>query len=304
MKPSKRCLLKQELTVLKNNFSVPNIHSAIMLENYPTYKYTEDDVNHQLARLVRLDNPDSYPFDLYHSHEYNEILVFIKGGGQHNINFKRHVIEDNSIHLLAANEMHWIERAMTSTGFAIVYKEQFLHKLQLVNPEIDFQLRFNHSQIINLSKKEAEDFNFIFYELLNNVSPSAYQLQIIGAFLAKIADLLQPITNLRKTQDAILSQLLPLIEENFKRLKTTAHYAALLHLSERTLYNRVKKASGCTVMELVLERTLKEAKKFLSSAAYTVAEIADELGFKEPSHFSHWFKKQTGMLPSAYKYGK
>jgi len=290
--------------VLKNSFSIPNIHSAIMLAHYPTYKYTEDDVNHQLAKLVRLDNPDSYPFDHYHSHEYNEILVFIKGGGQHNINFKRHVIEDNSIHLLSANEMHWIERAMTSAGFAIVYKEQFLHKLQLVNPEIDYQLRFNHSQIINLCKKGTEDFNFIFYELLKNITPSAYQLQIIGAFLAKIADLLQPITNLRKSQDAIISQLLPLIEENFKCLKTTAQYASLLHLSERTLHNRVKKASGCTVMELVLERTLKEAKKLLSSAAYTIAEIADELGFKEPSHFSHWFKKQTGILPSAYKYGK
>lgn len=274
-----------------------------MLSHYPTYKYTEDDVSHRLARFVRLDNPDSYPFDNYHSHEYNEILVFINGGGQHNINFKKHVVEDNSIHLLAANEMHWIERAMTSTGFAIVYKEQFLHKLQLVNPEIDFHLRFNHSHIINLNKKEAEDFNFIFHELLNNVSPNAYQLQIIGAFLTKIASLLQPTTNSSKTQDAIIPQLLQLIEENFKQFKTTAQFAALLHLSERTLHNRVKKASGCTVMELVRERTLKEAKKLLCSATYTVAEIADELGFKEPSHFSYWFKKQTGMLPSAYKYG-
>lgn len=274
-----------------------------MTANYPTYKYTEDDAKNQLARLVRLDNPDSYPFDNFHAHAYNEILVFTKGGGRHNINFRNYAVEDNSIHLLAAQDLHWLERSMESEGFAIVYKDQFLQKLQMVHPDIRFHQLFDHSKVINLNEQETQEFAFIFREILGQSAPSAYQLQIIGAFLTKVASLGHQIIPSGKIYDPIVGLLVLHIEKYFRTKKQVDDYAGLLNVTSRTLQNRIKKASGLTVSEIIQERILKEAKKLLCISDMNIGEIAFELGFNETPHFTNWFKRKTGYLPSDYKYG-
>ncbi|MBS1589308.1 MAG: AraC family transcriptional regulator [Bacteroidetes bacterium] len=273
-----------------------------MNPSYPTYTYTSEDAQLELARFVALDNPESYPFDNFHAHEYNEILVFINGGGCHNVNFKNHFIEHHSIHLLAANDLHWVERSMKSTGFAIVYKEQFLQKLQIVNPNFDFCSLFNFSRIINLNEQEAKDFEFIFREILHNKTQSAYMLQLIGVFISKIANLSYTEPTTKKIFDPIVPELIKLIEKNFKSQKTISFYANKLNLTPRTLQNRFKKASSISITELIQERVLKEAKKLLCTSSMSIRDIADELGFKEPAHFTNWFKKSAKCLPIEYKY--
>jgi AraC family transcriptional activator of pobA len=273
-----------------------------MIQHYPIYKYTADDAQNHLARYVRLDDPESYQFDNFHAHEYNEILIFIEGGGKHNINFKNYCIRPHSIHLLAANDFHWVERSMHSTGFAIVYKDQFLQKLQIVNPNFDFCSLFNHSRIINLNEKEIEDFEFIFKELQHNKTQSAYMLQVIATFISKIANLEYINQPTAKIFDPIVNDIIKLIDRNYKEKKTIDFYANELNLTARTLQNRFKKASSITINQLIQERTLKEAKKLLCIGNNSVNEIALELGFKEPAHFSNWFLKHAKCKPTEYRY--
>jgi len=273
-----------------------------MKRTYPIYKYPFDDVQNHLAHFVRLDNPQSYPFDNFHAHEYNEILVFIHGGGKHNINFKNYQIKNNSIHLLAANDLHWVERSMNSTGFAIVYKNQFLQKLQMVNPAFDFCHTFSCSKVINLNTDDANDFKLIIKEMLQHNLQSAYMLQVIGAFIAKIASLDYEETPTRKIFDPIVMEVVALIEKNFKTERTIAFYAKELCLSPKTLQNRFKKASSITINQLLQQRILKEAKKLLCTTSKNIGAIAAELGFKETAHFSNWFYKKANCYPLAYKY--
>jgi len=273
-----------------------------MNKSYPSYKYSIDDVHNEIARFVPLDNPDSYPFDNFHAHEYNEILVFRVGGGQHNINFKNYPIQNNSIHLLASHDLHWIERSMSSSGFAIMYKDQFLQKLQIVNPCFDYYSRFSHSTVIKLNEDQAQDFEFIFREMLLNQDQPKYMLLLIGAFISKIA-YLQPFETLsKKIYDPIVPELVKLIDQHFKTQKTINFYAAELNLTNRTLQNRFKKASATSLTKLLQDRILKEAKKLLCGGSMNVSDISFELGFKDPAHFSHWFKKYAHCLPLEYKY--
>ncbi len=39
----------------------------------------------------------------------------------------------------------------------------------------------------------------------------------------------------------------------------------------------------------------------LERSARTVQEISDGLGFRDPTYFSHFFKKKTGFSPAAYR---
>lgn len=268
---------------------------------YHVYNYLQEDCENQPAGLVKLDNPDTHAFDGYHTHEYNEILVFIKGGGVHNICLKNHPIEDNSLHLLAAKDLHWIQRDMQSKGFVIVYQERFLHKLQSMNPDIDFNKVFGYSRVINLDIIEARNFQLIFQELLNNNNPKVYMLSLIGAFFAKIATLNfeEPVTE--KFHSSLIAKVIELIEKQYKKRLTITDYATMLHINIRTLHNHIKKASGMSLHELQQERILNEAKRLLSTSEMNVNEVSLELGFKATAHFTNWFKAKTGCLPSKYK---
>lgn len=275
-----------------------------MTIKYPTYQYSEEDARNQLASFVRLDNPESYPFDSFHAHNYNEIMVFLKGGGTHNINFRDYSIKSGAIHLIAAHDLHWVERSMDSEGFAIVYKDQLLQKLQLVNPDVDFTGLFNHSRIINLEAAEIKQYDLIIREMLENKGQSAYMLQLIGAFITKIATRQFEAPVLAKNYDPLVNRLVALIEKHYKERRVTEDYAKLLHVSPRTLQDHVKKASGRSVPLLQKDRVLKEAKRLLCTTDLNINEISMELGFKDTAYFCNWFKKATGILPSAYKYGQ
>lgn len=275
-----------------------------MTIRYPTYQYSEEDARDQLARFVRLDNPESYPFDSPHAHNYNEIMVFLKGGGTHNINFRDYPIKNGAIHLIAAHDLHAVERAMDSEGFAIVYKDQFLQKLQLVNPDIDFTSLFSHSRIINLEPEEIKQYNLIILEMLDNKGQSAYMLQLIGAFITKIATRQFEAPALVRNYDPLVNRLITLIGKHYKERLATEDYAKLLHVSPRTLQDHVKKASGRSVPLLQKERTLKEAKRMLCITDMNINEISIELGFKDTAYFCNWFKKATGLMPTAYKDGE
>lgn len=275
-----------------------------MQKEYPTYHFSDLDAKSNLARFVRLDNPESYPFDSFHAHAYSEVMVFVKGGGTHNILFENHSILDHSIHHIAANDLHWVERSMDSQGFAIVYKDQFLHRLQYVNPEIDFAQVFNNSQILNFKPDDFAEFQLIIKELFNNNEQSGYLLQLIGVFLAKIAYSM----NLERKEspvkvDSLVNKAIHLIEKHYKQRLTTTAYADLLHTTARTLQNRIKKASGLSINDLQQQRLLKEAKKLLCVSNKNVSEISFELGFNDIAYFSNWFKKLANCQPSEYKYG-
>lgn len=270
------------------------------MDHYPLYNFTDIEVKEDIARFVRLDNPNGYPFDSFHAHAYNEIMVFIKGGGNHNINFSNHKIKDNSLHLLAANDLHWVERSMHSSGFAIVFKEQYLHKLQAFQPDIDFHKVFEYSQVINLNTDEARNFSFIFKELLNQQEQSIYLLQLIGAFITKLALLDKQYIRVDKIHDSILIELTRLIEKNYRQHFTVSDYAQALNVSAKTLQNRIKKCSSRTVKQLQDDRLLKEAKRLIYTSKHNITEVSFELGFKELSHFTKWFKNHTGKTPTDY----
>lgn len=275
-----------------------------MHKAYPTCPYPPGELHPPAARLLCFDHPCICAYDHLHTHEYNKILVFRNGSGNHNINFKNHKITSNSIHLLAAHEPHWLEEEGQTTGFAIVYKDQFIQKLQVLNPHFDCCSIFSQSGVINLDAERANDFEFIFRELLCNQSNTTYLLQVIATFLIKIAHLYQPVKPEYKMLDTVVAEVTELVDRHFKSRKKIGFYAGALNLTVRTLQNRLKKASLTSLNDLLQRRTLKEAKKLLSTNAMSIGAIATELGFKETAHFSNWFHKHAHCCPMAYKQGR
>ncbi|QCO98308.1 helix-turn-helix domain-containing protein [Arthrobacter sp. 24S4-2] len=91
------------------------------------------------------------------------------------------------------------------------------------------------------------------------------------------------------------------IDENFRTRRTVQDYAARLGYSTRTLNRLSRENTGLTAKQLIDERIVLEAKRALAHGASSVATIAEEVGFDDPSNFSKYFRQRVGIAPAAFR---
>ena len=77
-----------------------------------------------------------------------------------------------------------------------------------------------------------------------------------------------------------------------------------LKLSRSNLHTRVKNATGKSTTIYVRSIRLEEARKLLYSTQFTIAEIAYQVGFKDPNYFTRTFTQEFGVSPKRLREGK
>lgn len=102
-------------------------------------------------------------------------------------------------------------------------------------------------------------------------------------------------------QEELFRRFITLVNEHCKTQRTTTFYADRLCLSPRYLSTVIRDVSGRTVVEWVNQAVILEAKVLLKHSDLLTYQIADELHFPNPSFFSKFFKRMTGMTPQEYQ---
>nr|WP_297784243.1 helix-turn-helix domain-containing protein [uncultured Allomuricauda sp.] len=92
-----------------------------------------------------------------------------------------------------------------------------------------------------------------------------------------------------------------LVDIHYKTKRKVSDYAELLHKSPKTLSNLFSIYNQKSPQHIILERVALEAKRLINFTDKQNQEIAFELGFTDPAHFSRFFKKMTQMTPSEYR---
>jgi AraC family transcriptional activator of pobA len=84
-------------------------------------------------------------------------------------------------------------------------------------------------------------------------------------------------------------------------LPTVTWCAEQLHLSPNYFGDMIKKESGKTALEYIQLKVIELAKEKVLDSERSISEIAYELGFKYPQHFTRTFKNITGHTPNEYR---
>lgn len=84
-------------------------------------------------------------------------------------------------------------------------------------------------------------------------------------------------------------------------LPTVKYFADNIHLSPNYFGDLIKKETGKTAQEYIQEKMINVAKEKILGSEKSVSEIAFELGFQYPQHFSRIFKKNVGYTPKEYR---
>jgi AraC family transcriptional activator of pobA len=84
-------------------------------------------------------------------------------------------------------------------------------------------------------------------------------------------------------------------------LPSVAWCAGEFHLSPGYFGDLVKKETGKTAQDYIQSKVIDIAKERVFDQSKSVSQIAYELGFKYPQHFTRLFKQRVGQSPNEYR---
>ena len=82
---------------------------------------------------------------------------------------------------------------------------------------------------------------------------------------------------------------------------SVGYFADQLHLSSNYFGDMVKKETGKSAQEYIQDKLIEVAKEKVFDPVKSISEVAYELGFKYPQHFSRLFKQRVGYSPNEFR---
>jgi AraC family 4-hydroxyphenylacetate 3-monooxygenase operon regulatory protein len=92
-----------------------------------------------------------------------------------------------------------------------------------------------------------------------------------------------------------------LVEHEYRQRWPLGHYCAALGVSESYLHQICHRVANCPPKRLIHDRILQECKRLLLYSNKSINDIGFDLGFLDPSYFSRFFRKQTGLTPRDFR---
>jgi len=92
-----------------------------------------------------------------------------------------------------------------------------------------------------------------------------------------------------------------LVQAHSAAVRNVAFYASQLCITPKHLTELVKAATGKTASDWIAEAVVLEAKALLQNRAVPIQQVASTLHFTDQFAFSRFFKKRTGISPTAYR---
>ncbi len=201
-------------------------------------------------------------------------------------------------------------------GYALVFHSDLLLGTPLGQKMSEYSFfRYEANEALHLSERERQIvldcFAKIKYELEHSVDKHSRQLIVsnIELFLNYCTRFYDRQFITRDTvHRGILEKFEQLLNNYLQSdlpqqlgLPSVAYCAQELHLSPNYFGDLVKKETGKSAQEYIQSKLMDAAKFKLADPDKTINEIAYELGFKYPQHFSRLFKQRVGNTPVAYR---
>ena len=102
----------------------------------------------------------------------------------------------------------------------------------------------------------------------------------------------------------LLSAYLSSDKPKIHGLPSVGYFADQMNLSSNYFGDLVKRETGKSAQEYIQNKLIDIAKEKVFDPNKSVSEIAYELGFKYPQHFTRLFKQRVGRSPRDYRYHK
>lgn len=244
-----------------------------------------------------------------HRHDFFFILALKKGGGSHEIDFTAYKVLDNAVFFLRPGQVHQLELNAGCTGFLLEFNAEFYHPQDKLPSQ-----RLRKASNKNYCELETTRFNKLQAILTTmfqeyTAREEGYQDVIKSSLDIFFIEFLRQSPN-PKGESTIANtytqerfeDFLELLDKHITTHKQVSEYTEMMNLSPYQLNEITKSSVGKTASEIINEHIILEAKRYLIATSNQVKDIADHLGYEDPSYFIRFFKKHIGHSPEAFRH--
>lgn len=160
--------------------------------------------------------------------------------------------------------------------------DMYINILKYLKNFIDRKDNYFYAQIVK------NYLSILFYESCN--------------FMMKSTSNNENSKDIRKNE--LASNFISMVEKNVREHRNVGYYADKLNISAKYLSSVIKEATNRPPIEWIDDYTLFEAKRMLQNTTTPIQNIAYDLDFSTPSHFTMFFKSKTGFTPKEFRKGK
>jgi len=262
--------------------------------------------------LILLE-PASYNFGFY--------CIFLKETKCGDLKYGKEAYDyqEESLVFVAPGQILTVEKYLPNVkpkGKTLIFHPEFIKGSGLANIMADYSFfSYSSNEALHMSTKEKEMIvgiiDTIEAELQQNLDKHSKTLvlshvQVLLNYATRFYDR-QFITRehinkglLEKFESILNAYFLSEKPQNIG-LPSVAYCAAELHLSANYFGDLIKKETGKTAQEYIQAKVIDVAKEKIFDANKSISEVAYELGFKYPQHFTRLFKQKVGMSPQEYR---
>ena len=244
---------------------------------------------------------------------YYSILWIRNGWGEVQIDTEKFAIEDDAVYYLKPGRAIALDINEDARGYWISFSREFLQLYEKKTTELINSSFFNYFMNLPVIKIGSDMRSFmmtIANEMLQEFQ-NYFDLRLeilkglLKVFMIHLSRQFEnDVSNISQSRKwDLLNMFYLMVEKNFATKKMIKDYAELLALTPGYLNEIVKEASGFSASYYIKQRIVLEAKRMAIFEGDSMKEIAYDLGFFDPAHFSKYFKNLSGINFTDFKKG-
>lgn len=245
-----------------------------------------------------------------HYHDFFQLML-LRGRGLVMHDFRDYTVNGMTLICLSPGQVHTI-RPRPGFGAVIVSFTQsfFDHGSPPPSVLLDLPLFFpvDAAPLLSISRGDRFRIADVFSEMEREFhAAEAGAANALRAWLHILLTRVQRQFAAGRQQDAVTrsSRLVRefhlAVERRFRSEHDLADYARELGITANHLNDLIRAETGNSAGSVVRSRRLLDAKRLLSHSDLTVAEVAYEVGFADPSYFGRFFRRETGVSPAEFR---
>jgi len=248
-----------------------------------------------------------------HRHNYYTVIWPVTATGKHVIDFKEYPILPNHVFFVSPEQVHQIITDPNPTGYVILFTPEFLGKNSIREDFIANLKLFQKSDEtppLPLTERMIDPLKMFAEQMLSAFqSENDMRFETIGAYLKLFLIecnghcSLFPGSNTQTIEvgKTLVRQFKAVVEKHYKTWHQVKDYAEELNVSPNYLNEVIKSSLNISAKDYIQNRLMLEAKRMTIFTGKSSKEIGFDLGFEDPSHFSKFFKSNTGQSLVEFK---
>jgi AraC-like DNA-binding protein len=261
-------------------------------------------------RLLHSEDPIATNYTSPHRKSSFEFLWLQQGTGTHVVNDLQIPFSANTMFCGSPGQLHHLKASTNFQACVINFNESLLYQTyenEFGGHDSNLFSLFSKFVVLRLERDVADEMNDIANKMLkesesNLLLNSEILRRYFKVFLFYILRQIErqyPTPSL--PGNALVKSFLFAVNKEFRGKKLVMEYADDLSVSPNYLNQVVKRFSGKSAGYHIRQRIIAEAKMKAIHSGCNMKQIAYDLGFETPAHFSKFFKNYAGKNFSSFK---